>query len=70
MCVCVGLAQASTSKAGRRLQRLEYEISKKKQAFRMSLVALSAPPSILDGTAFDGEYSYGYNEHFWPRRRW
>ena len=54
---------------GIQLKRLEYEIEQKQQAFRMGLTALNAPPSKLDSTPFEGEFSYGNKEAFMQSQR-
>lgn len=47
---------------GVQTERLEDEIRAKKHAFRMSHIEFKTPPTALDGTAFQGEYTYGNKE--------
>jgi len=47
---------------GVQTERLENEIRAKKHAFRMSHLEFKTPPTALDGTAFQGEYTYGNDE--------
>ncbi|MEM1033618.1 MAG: hypothetical protein AAGN82_25000 [Myxococcota bacterium] len=54
---------------GVQTERLEDEIREKKHAFRMSHLAFKTPPSTLDGTAFEGEYTYGNREAMMRIRR-
>jgi len=47
---------------GVQTERLEDEIRAKKHRFRMSHIEFKTPPSVLDGSSFEGEYTYGNKE--------
>lgn len=47
---------------GIQMERLDYEKSQRKQAFRLSFLSLDNRPSALDGTNLTTEFTYGNDE--------
>ena len=54
---------------GIQMQRLDYEKSQVKQAFRLSYLSLDNRPSSLDGTNLTTEFTYGNDEGVMDIRR-